>query len=69
MHVYVRERWVKKEISTGSKQKMGTVGNLEQTLKTNNIYCMNWVFSCCKINIMRQLGGVTLRNILSLFVL
>lgn len=69
MHVYIRERWVNKEISTGSKQKMGTVVNLEQVLKSNNMYCMNWVFSCCKINIVRQLECVTLRNIFSLFLL
>lgn len=68
MHVYIRERWVNKEISTGSKQKMGKVDNLEQALKSNISY-MNWALSCSKTNTMRQLVCVTLRNIFSLFLL
>lgn len=67
-NVYIRERWVNKEISTGSKKKMGKVDNLEQALKSNISY-MNWAFSCSKINTMKQPVCVALRNIFSLFLL
>lgn len=69
MHVCIRERWVNKEISTRSKWITRTVVNLEQALKSNNIYCRNFIFSCCKINIRRQLTCMALRNSISLLLL
>lgn len=69
MHVWIRERWVNKEISTRSKWITRTVVNLEQALKSNNIYCRNFIFSCCKINIRRQLTCMALRNSISLLLI